>query len=202
VYVWAAVKQPAASSERASYLSTRAGWICAAAAAAKHQSTRAGFKQQHLISTSAGFNPGVKQPSTELPACFYCGVGSGGWLPGGALFFLCRRKKRSRFQRTGQPAKKKKLSPSGLAGQKKKNEEKNTGVGPVRTTTCCLTAPYRWNRTPLCASVRVCAVAGVAMARLICTTPACSPPPPDGGGIIECAFYTTALYTLLARPVQ
>jgi hypothetical protein len=40
------------------------------------------------------------------------------------------------------------------------------------------------------------------LARLIYTTPACSHPPPDGGGIIECAFYTIALYALLARLVQ
>jgi hypothetical protein len=51
-------------------------------------------------------------------------------------------------------------------------------------------------RQRMCA--RACAVAGAP----ICTTPACSPPPPDGGGVIECTFYTIALYTLLAGLVQ
>ena len=59
----AAVKQPAASA-----LAIGAGF----AQQQQQLSTRAGFKQQHLISTRAGFT----QPSTGLPACFYCGGGS------------------------------------------------------------------------------------------------------------------------------
>ena len=39
-------------------------------------------------------------------------------------------------------------------------------------------------------------------AYLHCTSMPSSILHPHGGGIIECAFYTTALYALLARPVQ
>jgi hypothetical protein len=90
----AAVKQPAASSERASYpsTSTRAGF---AQQQQQQLSTRAGIQRQHLISTRAGFN----QPSTGLPACFYC--------VGGGSFFPLLPENKSRFQRTGSAGPKK-----------------------------------------------------------------------------------------------
>jgi hypothetical protein len=109
----AAVKQPAASSQRASYQ----GWICAAAAAAKHQSwVYAAAPNKHQSWVYAVKHRAASVFLLRRGELFFSSAAGEKNL--GFSGLASRPKKEPESWRTGQPA-------------KKKIEEKNTRAGPV-----------------------------------------------------------------------